>query len=277
MIGERDVVEIILEIVDVESSPASVAALHAFDPFAAARDRHVIFVASRLTALPIHRHHDHRGVIEIGVIGIVVLECPTARTRGRAFHSPVALEVEHLPRLQPVQALLGFRRRPFSTRFHQRVTGQRGVPHWRDAGLAIGLVFADHQKIVERSACGGARRIVRGFAQHFVHHHGVGHRRIDRTQAVIAVQSLFDERDRGIDCTRPQLFRKQRLDHAQHTVERAEQKKPAPALMRRLGRHPDRMRRLQEQLVDADAAHILGARFQRRQNHQRHDRGPRPV
>ena len=47
--------------------------------------------------------------------------------------------------------------------------------------------------------------------------------------------------------------------------------------MRRLGRHPDRMRLLQEQLVDADAAGILGARLQRRQNHQRHDRGSRPV
>ncbi len=39
MIGERNVVEIIFEIVDVEGGPAAVAALHALDPLAAAGDR----------------------------------------------------------------------------------------------------------------------------------------------------------------------------------------------------------------------------------------------
>ena len=45
MIGERDVVEILFEIVDVEGGPAAIAALHALDPLAAARDRLVVFMA----------------------------------------------------------------------------------------------------------------------------------------------------------------------------------------------------------------------------------------
>ena len=49
------------------------------------------------------------------------------------------------------------------------------------------------------------------------------------------------------------LFGKQRLDHAQDAVERAEQHEPGQALMRRLGGHADRARILQEQFVDADA------------------------
>ena len=37
------------------------------------------------------------------------------------------------------------------------------------------------------------------------------------------------------------------------------------------------MRLLQEQLIDTDTADIFRLRLQRRQNHQRHDRGPRPI
>ena len=76
-------------------------------------------------------------------------------------------------------------------------------------------------------------------------------------------------------CAQP--LRKQRLDHPQDPVQPAEQREPAPALMRRLGGHPDRLGILQEQLVDADALEILRPRLQRRQHHQRHDRGARPV
>ena len=47
--------------------------------------------------------------------------------------------------------------------------------------------------------------------------------------------------------------------------------------MRRLRRHADRLRILQEQFVDADAFRILCQRLQRRHHHQRHDRGARPV
>src|SRR4030088_2496841 len=45
VIGERNIVEIIFEIVDVEGGPAAVAALHALTPFAAAGDRGIVFMA----------------------------------------------------------------------------------------------------------------------------------------------------------------------------------------------------------------------------------------
>ena len=108
MVGERDVVEIIFEVVDVERGPAAIAALHALDPLAAARDRGIVFVAAGLPPRAIHRHDHDGGVVEIGIMGIVVLERPAARPHVGAFHGPVALEVQHLPRLQPVERLLGF-------------------------------------------------------------------------------------------------------------------------------------------------------------------------
>jgi hypothetical protein len=138
-------------------------------------------------------------------------------------------------------------------------------------------VLADHQKLVDSPARHGAGRIIRTLAQHLVHHHGVGHRRIDRAKAILAVQPFLDEGDRGVDRARAQLLRKQRLDRPQDAVEAPKQIEPARALMRRLGGHPDRMRRLQKQLVDADTADVLGAGLQRRQHHQRHDGGPRPI
>ena len=47
--------------------------------------------------------------------------------------------------------------------------------------------------------------------------------------------------------------------------------------MRRLLARPDRLRRLGEQLVDGDAARILGRRFERHQDEQRHQHGARPI
>ncbi len=172
---------------------------------------------------------------------------------------------------------LAERQRLVAAGFDHRVAGQRGVPHRRDAGLAIGLVLANHQKLLKRPPRDRARRIVRRLAERLIHHDGVGHRRINRAQAVFAVQPFFDERNRRVDRARAKLLRKQRLEHAQHTVQSAEQEKPAPALMRRFRRHSDRMRRLQEQLIDADARGVFRARLQRRQDQQRHDRGARPI
>src|SRR6476469_7647351 len=68
VVGERNVVEIIFEIVDVEGGPATVTALHALDPFAAACDRHIIFFCAGGTPHPVHRHDDHSGVVEIRII-----------------------------------------------------------------------------------------------------------------------------------------------------------------------------------------------------------------
>ncbi len=135
----------------------------------------------------------------------------------------------------------------------------------------------DHQQLVDAPAGDRARRKIRSLAERLIHHDDVGHRRIDRAHAVFAVQPLFGESKRRIDRALAQLLRKQWFDHAQDLVERAEQRKPAPALVRRLRRQPDRFGILQEQLVDADALGIFRQRLQRRHHHQRHDRGARPV
>ena len=54
--------------------------------------------------------------------------------------------------------------------------------------------------------------------------------------------------------------------------------KPAPALMRRLGRHADRMRRPAGTIRRCRRrGRFLRARLQRRQHQQRHDHGARPI
>ena len=52
MVGERDVVEIVFEIVGIERGKATVSALHPLDPLAAACDRLVIFVAPARYGVP---------------------------------------------------------------------------------------------------------------------------------------------------------------------------------------------------------------------------------
>ena len=98
MIGERNVVEIIFEIVDIERGPTAIAALHALDPLAAASDRCVVFMALASAPRAIHCHHHHRGVVEIGIVGIVVLEGPAAGANLWPLDGPIALEIEHLLR-----------------------------------------------------------------------------------------------------------------------------------------------------------------------------------
>ncbi len=149
MVRERDVVEIVFKIVGIERRKAAVAALHALDPLAAARDRLVVFIAAIVAAYPVHRHDHDSGIIEIGIVGVGVLERPSARPHVRTFHGPVTLENELLLRKQPVEALAGVVQRLRPAGLEQRVTGQRGIPDRRYAGLAVGLILSDHQKPVE--------------------------------------------------------------------------------------------------------------------------------
>src|SRR5713226_10433228 len=107
MIGEGNIVEVIFEIVDVEGGPAAIAALHALDPFAATRDRGIVFMASGSAPRAIHRHDYDGGVVEVGIVGIVVLEGPAARSNLRPLHGPVALDIQHLLWQQPVKTLFG--------------------------------------------------------------------------------------------------------------------------------------------------------------------------
>ena len=72
------------------------------------------------------------------------MKSPTPWPGAWTGSGPVPSRVEDLQRAQPFEtredALLGIR----TARFEQRVGGERRVPDWRKAGLAIGLVFFDH-------------------------------------------------------------------------------------------------------------------------------------
>ena len=113
MIGEGNVVEVVIDIVGIERRPAAIAALQALDPFDAARDGLVVGLpapASALAPRAVHRHDDDGGVVEIGIVRVAVLERPAAGTHVGPPLAPVALRVELLQRLQPAQSAAAQRR-----------------------------------------------------------------------------------------------------------------------------------------------------------------------
>ena len=79
MVGERNIVEVVVAVIDVERAPAAIPALHALDPFAPSRDRAVETIRAGRLLGAIHRHHDDGGVVEIGIVRVGVLEGPSAR------------------------------------------------------------------------------------------------------------------------------------------------------------------------------------------------------
>src|SRR5439155_22495463 len=86
MIGERNMVEVVMRVVGIERRPTAVAALHAEDPFGRPVD-------SRLVCGPVkavERQCHGRGVVKIGVVRIGVLKGPAARSEPGASDRPVA-------------------------------------------------------------------------------------------------------------------------------------------------------------------------------------------
>ena len=122
VIGERNVVEVVVDIVGIERRPAAIAALQALDPFDAARDGLIVGAAACAGLAPraVHRHDDDGGVVEIGVVRIAVLERPAAGTHVGPPLAPVALRVELLQRFQPAQP----------RRARQRPRRRPGPPAW---------------------------------------------------------------------------------------------------------------------------------------------------
>src|SRR5262245_2221529 len=98
MVGKGNVVEIIVDIVYVESRPSPVAALHALDPFHAALDGMIIARPRPDPAGTVHRHDNDGRVIEIRIMRIGILKSPAARPHLRAPDTPVANNIEHLAR-----------------------------------------------------------------------------------------------------------------------------------------------------------------------------------
>src|SRR5262245_65120547 len=103
MISERNVVEIVVNIIDIESGPATIGTLQALHPLDRARDRLVVTVAGACPACAVHRHDNDGCVVEVGIMWIGVLERPAARSNIRAACRPVSDDIEYLLRHQPIE------------------------------------------------------------------------------------------------------------------------------------------------------------------------------
>ena len=95
--------------------------------------------------------HD-RGVVDVGIMRIGVLERPAARPQIGAARDPVAAHIEHLQRHQPIEAALDLRHGALAAGFQERMRGKPGVPDRRHARLAIGLVVVQ-RRAASRSIC----------------------------------------------------------------------------------------------------------------------------
>src|SRR5262249_36606166 len=184
----------------------------------------------------VERHYNDGRIVDIRIVRVVVLERPAAGTDRWPFLHPVAFHVQHLPWQQPLKTPLDSTRNFRAADIQQSVTHESRVPHRRDAWLTIGFLFLHHQKLRDGGACGGAFRMFRRMAQRIVHHHAVGHRRIDRTQSILAVQPLGDECYTGLDGALAHALWPQGLYELQDAVERPEERGPKPALVRRAAR-----------------------------------------
>ena len=138
------------------------------------------------------------------------------------------------------------------------MSGKRGVPDRREAGLAIGLVLADDEQLLDRPARRDETRIVRRIAERVIHQHRVRHGGIDRAKAVLAIEALGHESLGGGDGAAAQGLRKEGLGALQEPVDRAEELDRRPGLMRALRPFAHRLRRRDEQFRDRDAARIGG-------------------
>ncbi len=208
---------------------------------------------------------------------IGVLERPAARPHVGTLDRPVALDVEHLERREPVE------RRPhglspgFASSLKQRMSGERRVPHRRQAGLAIGLVLADDEKLLDRLARHREMRMIRRVAERVIHQHTVRHGGIDRAKTILAIEALGHESFRRGDGAAAQGDRKERLGALQEPVDPAKELHGSPSLVGAGRPLAHCLRRSREQLPDRNAAPIDGAGFQRLQDQERdHDRA-RPI
>ena len=161
MIGEGNVVQEIIGVVGVERAPAAVAAIAAPRPIRAPASN--VAASPRGLAARPRRPPDpwpspHGGVVDVGIMGVGVLEGPAAGAHVAAAARPVALDVEDLQRRQPVEPRAGAasrsRRRPPAG-----VRRERGVPDRRNAGLAIGLAGLDDSSRRSTRAPGALRMV----------------------------------------------------------------------------------------------------------------------
>ncbi len=268
VIGEGDVVEIVVGVVDIEGSPAAIAALHADEPFRRAGDRFAIFRSVQ----PVERQCHHRSIVEIGVMRIGVLERPTAGPKPGPRHGPIAGEIGHLAAQQPFEAAPRRFARGTSG-LEQGMRSKPGVPDRGEAGLAVAASRLQHQQFAQRGAGNGDSWIARRHAETVEHHHRIGHRRVDAAEPVLAIEPRGHESDGSGDRPLALAPRKPRFGPPQHPVDEVENHRPDRARgARRL-----RLRARHEQFADARAARIARPWLFRHQDEQGGDHRPRPI
>ena len=206
---------------------------------------------------------------------VVILERPAARPHTRALLGPVALDIEHLARLEPIERCFGAGLIDLAARFHHRMRGERGIPHRGDAGLAISLLLADHEEVLDRLARDRARRMILGIAEQVEHHHAVRHRRVDRAEPVLAVEPFDHPIFAGLDRAFAQLRRPQPVDRLEHAIERIEPLGPQPFGIG--GARLEMCGLAGVQFVDPDVLRISSDRPTRGEHQQRHHHGARPI
>ena len=261
MVGEGYVVEIIIFVVGIEGAPGAVLALHADDPFASAGDRIAIVGTAGQVLHAIHRHRDDGGIVDIGIVRVGVLEGPAAGADIGPPCDPVAADIEHLLRHQPIEATLDLRDRVLAADLQQSVAGEPGIPDRRDAGLAIRLVLVHGQKLLDRLARDGAMRMIFRIAERVKHHHAIRHRRKNRAEPILAIEVFDRPGDGTVDGALARRFREHRLGRAQDVVDAAEEPEPRRFLLRRFRRRADAARRRDEKLIDADVLRVARARL----------------
>src|ERR1700730_15556632 len=145
MIGEWDVVEVLMRVVRIECSPPTTATLHSHNPFSRPLDRN----ADLACRCPIHCHHHNRGVVDIGVVRIGVLKGPAAGPDIRPTCRPITSEVEDLLGYEPLKRLPDRPADALLPNLEQGVAGQRSVPDRGYTGLAVRFIRVHHEELLD--------------------------------------------------------------------------------------------------------------------------------
>ena len=99
MVGEWDMVKVVMGVVGVKRAPPAISALHSDYPFCRPVNRAAISRRPEAVESKSYR----RRIIQIGVIGVFKLESPATGTQPRAGRCPVANHLEDLLTLEPIE------------------------------------------------------------------------------------------------------------------------------------------------------------------------------
>src|SRR5271163_3831686 len=88
-----------MRVVGVEGTPPAIAALHADDPFCRPFDSGPMPFAIKT----VECQGDSGGIVDIGVMGVLILEGPPAGPQAWAPHRPIADHLPHLFCRKPVE------------------------------------------------------------------------------------------------------------------------------------------------------------------------------